>query len=39
MAYDLLVGTLCSKTFYFWKFMGIEFFIHISFVLDAVIAL
>jgi hypothetical protein len=40
MAYDLLVGTLHSKMVHFWKLMGIgEFFMHISFIVDAVIAL
>jgi hypothetical protein len=36
----LLVGTLHSKTLHLWKFMGVEeFFMHISFIVDAVIAL
>ena len=40
MAYDLLVGTLSSKILNFWNFMGIgEFFMHISFIVVAVMAL
>jgi hypothetical protein len=39
LAYDLLVGTLRSKTLHFWKFMVVGFFMHISFIVDAFIAL
>jgi hypothetical protein len=40
LAYDLLVGTLRSKMLHFWKLIGIgEFFMHISFIVVAVIAL
>jgi len=40
MTYNLLVGALQYKGLHFWKFMGIgKFFMHISFIVDAVIAL